>query len=770
MYGSGERKKAKSKRAVLSVYSPQGLASASNVAAPQGIPNGHSSLHSAPAGAAAAATANAQQYHYNLSGGATHALLSPRGAAAVTSPRAPPRLPRDPSSLLEADEDPGDPTVCCCIEMHFGGSSDRIIEAAEAAAEAATGDTRPRGVSSRRPTRGRGPTGRFLRALLFSLGLLMLMTVFVVAAGYANVFLDYGPGSGGSRFASPVQRVQRTLRKQLERDYREHEVADAYGYGTPPVEHVEDGGVNEVDAVAARQPGHAGGTGADSAGTAEVAHHAEPHEFSPLIPGEERVVGRGQAAFDPSAVLFTPEQVAQLTASDVVQGFVHAAGSWAREHAPIPYAAKHKVVPSHHPPPLDVLYPMGADYCNAFAVFPTAEIYLLHDQYPAGRADRSDVHACVAKAACKQAVLEAARAALSDLEKDGFVLPSTLARHSRSTPLGMLPILIASVLATNGKVVHADNFDVEGLGAASGIRLLVHQPDGEKGEHRKALVYLGVDALHHHAELQRFLRPRAPFATVIRSSGYVLHGASAVGAGAAGGEESTELNHLRAFLLVHSNIIVQDDSGLPFHNIRARFDVSVYGSYVGPGAPALTGFPDASLRKLYQQDLFNMTKSSASPEKAAVPFRFGYRERFTRAGTFVRDLKEWDGIVLMVARRPTGPDTPRQKAGELHGAGSSEAAGSTATAVKSEKGASSSSSSSSSTSGSSKRRRSSAGAKRGTAKSPPPPLPPPGGAAAASASTLKDNDATDEVLRQSLREQEQILQDVTQLVDAHKEA
>jgi hypothetical protein len=143
--------------------------------------------------------------------------------------------------------------------------------------------------------------------------------------------------------------------------------------------------------------------------------------------------------------------------------------------------------------------------------------------------------------------------------------------------------------------------------------------------------------------LRRFLRPRGPFAVVMRATGYALHPGVLT-------NDPVVLNHARAMILILASQIVQDDSGLPFVVIRKHLArVHVFGSYRGFALPELAGLqkaPGSVLKGLYEKDL------SAAPSLGVLPFNFGHRST-VEPGKAEKDAwvkrANWKGAVMIVA-------------------------------------------------------------------------------------------------------------------------
>ena len=88
-----------------------------------------------------------------------------------------------------------------------------------------------------------------------------------------------------------------------------------------------------------------------------------------------------------------------------------------------------------------------------------------------------------------------------------------------------------------------------------------------------------------------------------------------------------EFGEARDFLLTHSRVIVQDDSGIPLkHFSPDQWWVHTHGRYAGP---------IKMFEKHYQRDLDTLYKTS---ESKPLPFSFGYRWHSNESSLIVAEL------------------------------------------------------------------------------------------------------------------------------------
>ena len=132
--------------------------------------------------------------------------------------------------------------------------------------------------------------------------------------------------------------------------------------------------------------------------------------------------------------------------------------------------------------------------------------------------------------------------------------------------------------------------------------------------------YFTVDAtdrgLAHHPEFLAFVRNLTPTTTFIKSASYLLHG--------------NNFSQMRGALLDISDVIVQDDSGLPYAMLDKRgWRMQLHGRYGRPIPPFGGAFQDG------------LDRAYKAQHPAPLPFTFGYQYRD------FRDARS----NLMVARR-----------------------------------------------------------------------------------------------------------------------
>jgi hypothetical protein len=91
---------------------------------------------------------------------------------------------------------------------------------------------------------------------------------------------------------------------------------------------------------------------------------------------------------------------------------------------------------------------------------------------------------------------------------------------------------------------------------------------------------------------------------------------------------SDNFSKVRGYLLAHSKVILQDDSGIPYRFFtNDKWDLRFYGKYLGPINRFL---------KNKQPDLEKDRAASSSPP---LPFSFGYQWQPSRSSLMIATPK-----------------------------------------------------------------------------------------------------------------------------------
>jgi hypothetical protein len=266
----------------------------------------------------------------------------------------------------------------------------------------------------------------------------------------------------------------------------------------------------------------------------------------------------------------------------------------------------------------------GPDFLYANAFFPNANTYILCGTEPVGPIPNV--------AGIPREVLPSAlgnlRKSLDSLLNWSFFITKDMKLDLTQTQLsGTLPlfyIFIARAGYTIDSVASIaldrnGNFIMSGKASAPGVKVVFSAPDRPP----QTLYYftsdLGNDGIKSNPGFIKFCRQQGVGVSLLKAASYLMH------------EEG--FSQVREFLLTHSKVILQDDSGIP----RRFFDdqkwsIRYCGQYAGP----------IEVFKKYQQpDLMNWFARSAP---APLVFGFGYQWHPSRASLMIATPRAADAV------------------------------------------------------------------------------------------------------------------------------
>lgn len=258
----------------------------------------------------------------------------------------------------------------------------------------------------------------------------------------------------------------------------------------------------------------------------------------------------------------------------------------------------------------------GPDFIHADAFFPSASTYVLSGLEPIGR--EPDVSAVSPEALAT--ALSGLRRSLGNFLQYGYFVTSEMDRQFRSGELsGVLPVLYV-FLARSDKTIRAVKFvSLNGRGEAApvrgrrrpgGVRISFSGSDGVA----RTLYYFRTDLSNAGVGKSGFLKfcaRLAPGDALLKSASYLMH--------------TSGFSKVREFLLGHSRVIVQDDSGIPLKYFApGEWRLRPFGRYAGP---------TEEFKRHYQPDLESLFRAGAQP----VNFGIGYRWHPQRTNILIAD-------------------------------------------------------------------------------------------------------------------------------------
>ena len=91
---------------------------------------------------------------------------------------------------------------------------------------------------------------------------------------------------------------------------------------------------------------------------------------------------------------------------------------------------------------------------------------------------------------------------------------------------------------------------------------------------------------------------------------------------------SNNFSHVRDFLLTHSKVILQDDSGIPYRLFsKDKWNIRHYGRYVGP------------INRFKEHPQPDLATENAMSAPTALEFSFGYQWQPSRSSLIIATPK-----------------------------------------------------------------------------------------------------------------------------------
>jgi hypothetical protein len=102
--------------------------------------------------------------------------------------------------------------------------------------------------------------------------------------------------------------------------------------------------------------------------------------------------------------------------------------------------------------------------------------------------------------------------------------------------------------------------------------------------------------------------------TLLKAASYLMH--------------SDNFSQVRGYLLTHSKVIVQDDSGIPYRYFdRNKWNIRFYGRYIGP------------INRFLKNGQLDLAKDNSTANPTYLPFSFGYQWQPSRSSLIVATPK-----------------------------------------------------------------------------------------------------------------------------------
>ncbi len=228
-----------------------------------------------------------------------------------------------------------------------------------------------------------------------------------------------------------------------------------------------------------------------------------------------------------------------------------------------------------------VFYPFGGpDAAHAVMLFPTAKKYILIGQERTGRAIDTQNEVT-------DEILQAIRQSISSFLLKGYFITMSMATDLHNKHIsGTMTIILLNLSRLGYEIKSVSNSKLISKNDDS-IKIVFFNPITKE---EKTLYYIQSQLQNNAKGLEKLLtfitKESNSMATIIKSCSYCMH--------------MSEFSKLRDLITRRSNVILQDDSGIPVHMIdKSIFDIALYGSYMKPTLGVFRLYAQPSLASMY---------------------------------------------------------------------------------------------------------------------------------------------------------------------------
>jgi len=264
----------------------------------------------------------------------------------------------------------------------------------------------------------------------------------------------------------------------------------------------------------------------------------------------------------------------------------------------------------------------GPDFLYANAFFPNASTYILCGIEPVGPVPDIDK---IPRGVLPSALANL-RKSLDSVLSWSFFITKNMKVDLKQTQLnGTLPVLYV-FLARAGCTIdsvtpvaldRAGSFVPEGKGTTSGVKIVFFGPGGRE----QTLYYFTSDladwAVKVNPGFLKFCEQQGQGAALLKAASYLMH--------------SNNFSQVRDFLLTHSKLILQDDSGIPFRFFaKDKWNLRHIGRYLGP------------IHRFLEHGQLDLGKENAASAPPPLDFSFGYQWQPSRSSLMIATPKRVD--------------------------------------------------------------------------------------------------------------------------------
>src|SRR5436190_8666018 len=261
----------------------------------------------------------------------------------------------------------------------------------------------------------------------------------------------------------------------------------------------------------------------------------------------------------------------------------------------------------------------GPDFLYANAFFPNANTYILCGIEPIGPVPDVDK---IPRPVLPSALANLRKSLDSVLSWSFFITKNMKVDLTQNQLSGTLPVLCV-FLARAGCTIdsvtlvaldRAGNFVSEGKGTTSGVKIVFLNPSG----HKQTLYYFTSDladwAVKTNPGFVKFCEEQGQGLSLLKAASYLLH--------------TNNFSEVRDFLLTHSKVILQDDSGIPYRFFsKEKWDVRFVGHFAGP------------IKRFLKNAQPDLAKENAASTPPPLPFSFGYQWQPSRSSLIIATPK-----------------------------------------------------------------------------------------------------------------------------------
>jgi hypothetical protein len=303
-----------------------------------------------------------------------------------------------------------------------------------------------------------------------------------------------------------------------------------------------------------------------------------------------------------------------MTASwNQVHGRIQTMETWRSQEIKIPGAQKKTL-----------LYPFsGPDFLNAYTFFPDHSRFVFFSLERPGMLP--DLESVTPVQFAK--MLQDVRSAFHDIFERNYFITSYMTKQL-TTPWirGTVPVMATMMALMNRRIIRIEPLDLfPDLTRAydvpdakrppvlmRAVRVEFADPNTAAAQQ---LYYISLDAtdkaLEFYPDFLNWVSQYKPATVLIKSASYLLH--------------DHQFSKTRTMLLDAADVIVQDDTGIPYRFIsQSPWQVKLYGRYHRPIRPMRYG---------YQKDL--EAAYNSRQDQNSLPFPFGYHWRGQQSGLIV---------------------------------------------------------------------------------------------------------------------------------------